>query len=167
MNMMSTKNQTAIFAAGCFWGVQFYFDEVPGVVQTEAGYTGGHTKAPTYEQVCSHTTGHAEAVKIVFDPAIVTYETLVRQFFRMHDPTQLNRQGPDIGDSYRSAIFYGDEIQRDVAVAVRDELNKTTFADAIVTEITSAGDWWPAEEYHQKFAEKTGRGMCHVPYAPV
>src|SRR5436190_1755755 len=110
----------AIFAAGCFWGVQYYFDQVPGVTKTTVGYTGGTTENPTYEQVCSHTTGHAEAVLVEFDPAKVGYEVLVRQFFHMHDPTQLNRQGPDVGDDYRSAIFYGDEQQKQTATEVRD-----------------------------------------------
>ncbi len=159
--------QQAIFAAGCFWGVQYYFDEVPGVKATEAGYTGGHVDHPTYEQVCSHTTGHAEAVKIDFNPAEVDYETLVRQFFRMHNPTQLNRQGPDVGDSYRSAIFYANDEQKQIAEKVLTELNNAQFNGRIVTEITAASAWWPAEDYHQKFAERTGRGMCHVPYAPI
>ena len=158
--------QTAIFAAGCFWGVQFYFDQVPGVRETEVGYTGGHTDNPTYEQVCTHTTGHAEAVKIVFDPNEVTYETLVKQFFHMHDPTQLNRQGPDIGDSYRSAIFYVNESQKETAEHVKQAVAKD-FTEPIVTQITFATEFYRAEEYHQKYAEKTGRGMCHVPYQPV
>jgi len=158
--------ETAIFAAGCFWGVQFYFDQVPGVQETIVGYTGGHTENPTYEEVCSHTTGHAEAVKITFDPNIVSYETLIKQFFKMHNPTQLNRQGPDVGDSYRTAIFYTTEQQKE-----RAEEEKTAqaenFDDPIVTEITSATEFWPAEDYHQKFAKRTGQGMCHVAYAPV
>lgn len=161
---MDKMRQTAIFAAGCFWGVQYYFDEVPGVLETEVGYTGGHTERPTYEEVCSHTTGHAEAVKITFDPGKVSYETLLRHFFRMHDPTQLNRQGPDVGDSYRSAIFYTDESQQQIAEAICAELNTTLFDGKIVTEIAKAGEWWPAEDYHQKFAERTGHGICHVPY---
>lgn len=158
--------EKALFAAGCFWGVQFYFDQVPGVQSTVVGYTGGHTENPTYEQVCTHTTGHAEAVLIEFDPEKVKYQTLVRQFFRMHDPTQLNRQGPDVGDSYRSAIFYFSRDQKDTAMKVAEEL-KNAYSKPIVTEITKAGSFYKAEEYHQHYAEKTGRGMCHVDYAPV
>lgn len=158
--------QNAIFAAGCFWGVQAYFDQVPGVIDTEVGYTGGHTENPTYEEVCSHTTGHAEAVKITFDPDQVSYETLVKQFFRMHDPTQLNRQGPDIGDSYRTAIFYLDDTQKEAAERVKNAV-QPQFDKPVVTEITKASDFYRAEEYHQKFTEKTGRGMCHVSYAPI
>ena len=158
--------QKAIFAAGCFWGVQFYFDEVPGVVNTVVGYTGGHVENPTYEQVCTHTTGHAEAVQIEFDEKQVSYETLLKQFFRMHDPTQLNRQGPDVGDSYRSAIFYFDDKQKELAEKVLKE-TQSQFKDPIVTEITKAGPFYRAEEYHQKFTEKTGRGMCHIPYKAV
>lgn len=164
---MSQRTETAIFAAGCFWGVQYYFDQVPGVLETEVGYIGGHTDHPTYEQVCSHTTGHAEATKITYDPQKVSYETLVRQFFRMHDPTQLNRQGPDVGDQYRSAIFYLGDDQKTVAKKVINELNKKQFGGKIVTTLEPAKKWWPAEDYHQKYTEKTGMGMCHVPYAPI
>jgi len=161
------ESQTAIFAAGCFWGVQFYFDEVPGVIETEVGYIGGHTDDPTYEQVCSHTTGHAEATRIVFDPKKVSYETLLNQFFRMHDPTQLNRQGPDVGDSYRSAIFYLNDEQKAQAQKLIDQLNRTKFKGKIVTTVEKAKVFWPAEAYHQKYSERTGIGMCHIPYAPV
>jgi methionine-S-sulfoxide reductase len=158
--------EQAIFAAGCFWGVQFYFDQVPGVTGTTVGYTGGSTEDPTYEEVCSHTTGHAEATLIEFDASKVTYEMLVRQFFRMHDPTQLNRQGPDVGDSYRSAIFYVTDEQKETAEKILSEL-QPKFEGKIVTEITMAGPFYRAEEYHQKYAEKTGRGACHIDYAPV
>ncbi|HET7059767.1 MAG TPA: peptide-methionine (S)-S-oxide reductase MsrA [Candidatus Saccharimonadales bacterium] len=158
--------QKAIFAAGCFWGVQFYFDQVPGVAKTTAGYTGGHIENPTYEQVCSHTTGHAEAVLIEFDPAQITYKTLCRQFFRMHDPTQLNRQGPDVGDSYRSAIFYFDQEQRQTAESVKEEI-QPKFDKPIVTQIVPAARFYEAEDYHQKYAERTGRGQCHIPYEPL
>ena len=158
----------AIFAAGCFWGVQYYFDQVPGVVETEVGYIGGHTDNPTYEQVCSHTTGHAEAVKITFDAHEVSYETLLKQFFRMHDPTQLNRQGPDVGDQYRSAVFYLNDDQKATAEEMIKKLNKSSnFNKPVVTTIEKAGTFWRAEEYHQKYTEKTGLGMCHVDYAPV
>lgn len=163
---MAQQQQQALFAAGCFWGVQYYFDQVPGVVKTTAVYTGGHTENPTYEAVCSHTTGHAETVLVVFDPNKVSYETLVKHFFRMHDPTQLNRQGPDIGDNYRSAIFYFDDAQHKAAEAVRDTL-QAGFDQPIVTQIEKAGPFYEAEAYHQKYAERTGRGMCHVPYEPI
>ena len=158
--------EQAIFAAGCFWGVQYYFDQVPGVVKTVVGYTGGSTEDPTYEEVISHTTGHAEAVWVEFDTAQVSYETLVRQFFRMHDPTQLNRQGPDVGENYRSAIFYVTDEQKEIAEKVIAEL-QPKFNGRIVTELTMAGPFYRAEEYHQKYTERTGHGACHVPYAPV
>jgi methionine-S-sulfoxide reductase len=158
--------QQAIFAAGCFWGVQYYFDQVPGVVSTTAGYTGGTTEDPTYEEVCSHTTGHAEAVLIEFNSGKVSYETLLKQFFRMHNPTELNRQGPDVGDNYRSAIFYVTDDQKAMAEKARDE-QQANFDQPIVTEITEAGPFYNAEDYHQKYTERTGRGMCHVPYEPV
>lgn len=157
------NTQQALFAAGCFWGVQYYFDQVPGVVRTTVGYTGGHTKNPTYDDVCSHLTGHAEAVLIEFDPSIISFKTLVRQFFRMHDPTQVNRQGPDIGDSYRTAIFYFDGAQEQIALATLKQV-QTTLSKPIATQVSAAGDFYEAEAYHQKFAERTGNGMCHVPY---
>lgn len=159
------RTEKAIFAAGCFWGVQDYFDKVPGVTKTTVGYTGGHVEKPTYEQVCSHNTGHAEATEIEFDPDKVTYETLVRQFFRMHDPTQINRQGPDIGDNYRSAIFYLSPEQHNTAERVKHELDRShTFKKPIATEITKADTFWLAEEYHQHYTQKTGAGGCHIPY---
>jgi methionine-S-sulfoxide reductase len=162
------KREEAIFAAGCFWGVQDYFDQVPGVVETEVGYTGGHLDHPSYEAVCAHTTGHAEAVKVVYDPEKVSYETLLRHFFRMHDPTQLNRQGPDIGDNYRSAVFYSNDDKKRQAQAMIDELNKSgEYKKPIVTTLEPTGKWWPAEDYHQKFTKKTGRGACHISYTPI
>ena len=156
----------ALFAAGCFWGVQFYFDEVPGVVTTTVGYTGGHTEDPSYDDVITHKTGHAEAVLITFDPERVSYEVLVKQFFRMHDPTQLNWQGPDIGDSYRSAIFYFDDSQKKIAEAVRDS-KQSEGSKPIVTQIVPAGPFYEAEPFHQKFTQRTGWGACHVPYEAV
>jgi methionine-S-sulfoxide reductase len=161
------NNETVIFAAGCFWGVQYYFDQVPGVLETSVGYIGGHIDKPTYEQVCTHKTGHAEAVKIVFDPEKVSYKTLLMQFFRMHNPTQLNRQGPDVGDNYRSAIFYQNEEQKTKAEEVINELNKTKFDGKIVTTLEPNSTFWPAEDYHQKYTERTGHGMCHIPYSPL
>lgn len=158
---------STIFAAGCFWGVQYYFDQMPGVLETEVGYTGGHIDNPSYEQVCADGTGHAEAVKIIYDPQKISYETLLRQFFAMHNPTQLNQQGPDVGDQYRSAIFYASEEQKQQAQKIIDELNKEKFDGKIVTTLELAGKWWPAEDYHQKYTQRTGHGMCHVPYVPV
>jgi methionine-S-sulfoxide reductase len=160
------KAGRAIFAAGCFWGVQYYFDQVPGVVQTMVGYTGGHTQNPTYDEVCTHTTGHAEAIEIKFNPQKVSYETLLQHFFRMHDTTQLNRQGPDVGDNYRSAIFYLDQEQHAAAIKAR---NATQIAldKPVVTKIEPAAQFYPAEEYHQKFTERTGIGACHIDYTPL
>src|SRR6185295_2515718 len=145
--------EKAIFAAGCFWGVQFYFDEVPGVTATTVGYTGGHTENPTYEQVCTHTTGHAEAVLVEFDPKKVSFEVLLKQFFRMHDPTQLNRQGPDVGDQYRSAIYYFNEDQKQQAEKVKTS-SQVSFNKPIVTQLEPAGEFYKAEDYHQKYTQK-------------
>jgi methionine-S-sulfoxide reductase len=159
---------TAIIAAGCFWGVQYYFDQVPGIVSSQVGYIGGNVDNPTYEMVCAHKTGHSEAVKIIYDDEKVSYKTLLKQFFRMHDPTQLNRQGPDIGDNYRSAIFYLNDNQRDIASKIVQEVDKSgVYVKPIVTTIEKAGTFWPAEEYHQKFTERTGRGVCNIAYRAV
>lgn len=153
----------ALFGAGCFWGVQYYFDQIPGVIATVAGYSGGQTKDPTYEAVCSGQTGHAEVVQVEFDPKQVSYATLLRHFFRLHDPTQLNRQGPDVGSNYRSAIFYYDEQQQQQAQKVLKSAQKS-YRQPIVTEVVKAGPFYAAEDYHQHFTERTGRGACHVPY---
>ena len=158
--------QKAIFAAGSFWGVQYYFDQIPGVTRTTVGYTDGHTDNPTYDQVCSHTTGHAEALEVEFDPDSVDYETLTRHFFRIHDPTQLNRQGSDIGDQYRSEIFYFSEDQKKIANKVKEDI-QTKYDKPLVTQIKPSTKFYKAEEYHQKFAERTGRGACHVDYSPI
>ncbi len=155
------NTQTATFAAGCFWGVEDAFRRVPGVIDAVSGYIGGHVENPTYRQVCSHRTGHAEAVEVSFDPERVDYEGLLSLFWQLHDPTQLNRQGPDVGDQYRSAIFtHGDE-QEWAAIASR-ELEQRKYARPIVTQILPAPRFWPAEEYHQRYFEKNGAGACHI-----
>jgi len=156
----------AVFAAGCFWGVQDYFDQIPGVTNTTVGYTGGHTENPSYQSVCTHTTGHAEAVEVKYDPQQVEYDTLCRHYFRMHDPTQLNRQGPDVGDSYRSAIFYFDNEQKLIAEEIKNEL-APKYDKPIVTDISQASIFYPAEDYHQKYTEKTGQGVCHIEYETI
>lgn len=158
--MMDT--QTATFAAGCFWGVEAAFRQVPGVIDVVSGYTGGHTERPTYRQVCGHSTGHAEAVQVTFDPQRISYGQLVEEFWKIHDPTQLNRQGPDVGDQYRSAIFTHDDEQHAAAIASRDE-EQARRQRPIVTEIAPATTFWPAEEYHQRYFEKHGMVQCHVP----
>lgn len=158
--------QQIVFGAGCFWGVQYYFDQIPGVVETNVGYAGGHTQYPTYEDVCYKDTGHAEVVMVTFDELAVSTETLVRHFFRMHDPTQLNRQGPDIGTQYRSTILYYTESQRLIAERMKHELGIEKHKD-IVTEVARITDFYSAEAYHQKFTERTGIGMCHIEYAPL
>lgn len=161
-------SQTAILAAGCFWGVQYYFDEVPGVISTEVGYTGGFKDNPTYEEVYMHKTGHAEATKIVFDPEKVSYLTLLKHFFRIQDPTAKNvPDGINEGDSYRSAIFYTSDEQKKIAQKLIKKLNNEKYGGKIVTELESTGKWWPAEDYHQKFTQRTGRGICHVPYKAI
>ncbi|MGA8015909.1 MAG: peptide-methionine (S)-S-oxide reductase MsrA [Candidatus Dormiibacterota bacterium] len=156
--------QTATFAGGCFWGVEDAFRQVPGVVATRVGYTGGRTANPTYRDVCSHTTGHAEAVEVTFDPARVGYEQLLGAFFQdIHDPTQKNRQGPDVGDQYRSAVYVHSQEQRQAAEQLRARLDaEGRFRRPIVTEITDAPRFWEAEDYHQQYFEKRGGGACHI-----
>lgn len=154
--------EQATFAAGCFWGVEAAFRELPGVLETCVGYTGGHTPNPTYEQVCTDTTGHAEAIQITFDPGVIAYNALVATFFRMHNPTQLNRQGPDVGSQYRSAIFTHTPEQAQTAHAMIAAVQATgKYCRPIVTEVTPASDFYPAEAYHQRYLEKHGGPSCH------
>ena len=151
--------EKATFAAGCFWGVESVFEQVDGVVATRVGYTGGGTDDPTYEQVCSHKTGHAEAVEVTFDPERVSYDELLRVFWMNHDPTQLNRQGWDVGDNYRSAIFYHSAEQERAARSSKEQLEvEHRFKKPVVTQIVPAERFWPAEAYHQKYY--TSRGMA-------
>jgi peptide-methionine (S)-S-oxide reductase len=157
-------HQLAAFALGCFWGSENTFRHVPGVVATAVGYTGGHTTAPTYESVCTHTTGHAETVLVEFDPARVRYRDLLAVFWRSHDPTTKNRQGPDVGDQYRSAIFTFSPEQAAEARASMAEVSPR-FRGPITTEIQPIGAFWKAEEYHQQYDEKTGRASCPMPGA--
>jgi peptide-methionine (S)-S-oxide reductase len=155
--------EKATFAAGCFWGVEASFLAQPGVTDAVSGYTGGHTERPTYEQVCTGTTGHAEAVEVTFDPTKTSYETLVQKFFEMHDPTEMNRQGPDVGEQYRSAIFYHSPAQKEIAERVKKELAPQFYPNTIATAIEPATTFWKAEEYHQRYAEKhPGRVVCHI-----
>jgi peptide-methionine (S)-S-oxide reductase len=155
--------QKATFAMGCFWGVQALFKAVPGVANTVAGYTGGHVVNPSYEKVCSGSSGHAEAVEMEFDPNVVSYEKLLDLFWEHHDPTTPNRQGPDIGEQYRSAIFYHDDEQKKLAEESKERLEKNhRFKNPIVTEIVSAPEFYRAEEYHQDYAEKNPSVVCHI-----
>ncbi len=148
---------TAIFAAGCFWHVEHAFRQVTGVTAVESGYIGGHVENPTYKQVCREGTGHAEAVRVTYDPAQVSYEQLLETFWQCHDPTQVNRQGPDIGSQYRSAIFYVDEGQRAAAEASKEDLQWSgRVKGQVATEIAPAGEFYRAEEYHQRYFEKNG-----------
>jgi peptide-methionine (S)-S-oxide reductase len=157
--------ETATFGAGCFWGVESVFEQVDGVVATKVGYTGGFTDAPTYEDVCSHRTGHAEAVEVTFDPARVSYDTLLDIFWMNHDPTQVNRQGPDVGDSYRTVIFYHSPEQEAAAIASKKRLEESgRYRRPIATEIVPAGKFWDAEEYHQKYFSRRGiASTCNIP----
>jgi len=147
----------ATFAAGCFWGVEARFAVIPGVLDAEVGYTGGTAEEPTYEEVCSDATGHAEAVRLRYDPDVVTYEQLVEAFYAMHDPTTEDRQGPDVGSQYRSAIFFHSSRQEEIARAVTARLEASgAYDDPIVTEIVPAGTFWRAEDYHQDYYERRG-----------
>lgn len=161
---MSTQTEKATFAAGCFWGIEHKFRQLNGVLSTQVGYIGGQTDEPNYEEVCRKGTGHAEAVEITFDPAIISYEELLATFWKIHNPTQLNRQGPDIGDQYRSAVFYHSAAQKELAETTmqKTEAAKIWGAEPIVTQIAEAGRFWRAEEYHQQYVEKKGGGSCAI-----
>jgi len=154
---------TATFAAGCFWGVEATFRQLPGVTATRVGYIGGKTANPTYEEVCTDRTGHAEAVEVTYDPARVSYDDLLRVFWENHDPTQRNRQGPDVGAQYRSAIFYHDSEQEVAARASKERLERSgTHKRPIATEIVPASAFFEAEGYHQQYLEKRGLAACHI-----
>ncbi len=155
--------ETATFGAGCFWGVEEAFRLLEGVVATAAGYAGGTTDDPTYKEVCSGRSGHAEVVRVEFDPARVTYEKLLELFWSIHDPTQLDRQGPDVGSQYRTVIFHHDDRQRDAATASREAVEKSgRFARPVVTRIEPASTFWRAEDYHQQYIARGGAGACAI-----
>ena len=157
------STETATFAAGCFWGVEATFRQIKGVKATAVGYTGGNLDHPTYEDVCSDRTGHAEAVEIQYDPREVSYEQLLKVFWENHDPTTVNRQGPDVGTQYRSAIFYHTPQQKAAAEAAKQQLAAGgKFRREIVTEILPAATFWKAEDYHQQYLEKRGMATCHL-----
>lgn len=157
------KTDTAIFAAGCFWGVEAAFRRVEGVTSTKVGYTGGHTEEPSYREVCSDATGHAEAVLVEYDPETVSYRQLLEVFWRIHDPTTPNRQGPDAGSQYRSAIFYTTDEQREAALASKRTLDESgRLRHPVVTEVVPASRFWLAEDYHQRYYEKHGGGSCRT-----
>lgn len=155
--------EKATFGAGCFWGVEAEFRQVPGVLKTTVGYLGGKLKNPTYENVCSGKTGHAEVVEVEFDPAKVSFENLLDVFWKNHDPTTLNRQGPDVGEQYRSGIFYHSDAQKNTALESKKKLEESgRFKKPIVTEITEASEFYRAEEYHQQYLEKKGLATCRI-----
>jgi peptide-methionine (S)-S-oxide reductase len=155
--------EKATFAAGCFWGVEELFRQTPGVVSTRVGYTGGELAKPSYQDVCSDTTGHAEAVEVEYDPTRVSYDSLLKIFWENHDPTTPNRQGPDLGSQYRSAIFYHSDAQRAAAQSSKELLEKAgSFRRPVVTQITPAVEFWPAEDYHQQYLAKRGQSHCHI-----
>jgi len=154
--------EVATFGAGCFWGVEAAFQRVPGVIETAVGYSGGHAENPSYQDVCTDETGHAEVVQVTFDPAKVSFEELLQVFWGIHDPTQLNRQGPDVGTQYRTAIFFHSPEQEAVAKKSREALEASgRLRRRIATEITPAGKFYRAEEYHQKYLQKRGAASCH------
>jgi len=155
------KTETAIFASGCFWGVEYYFSKKSGVISTTVGYIGGNIDNPTYREVCSGTTGHAEAIEVIYDPQKVSYEELAKLFFETHDPEQVNRQGPDVGEQYRSGIFYLNDEQKEIAEKIVGILTDKGYK--VATEITKAGKFWQAEDYHQDYySNKGGTPYCHT-----
>ena len=154
---------TAMFGAGCFWGVEEKFRTLPGVRATAVGYSGGHVEQPTYEQICTDTTGHVEVVEIQFNPDEIAYEKLLAVFFECHEPTQVNRQGPDFGKQYRTVVFYHDGEQQAAAEAIKSQLDSSgKFAKPIATAIEPAAKFWPAEDYHQQYLHKRGQSSCRV-----
>jgi len=156
-------SEVATFGAGCFWGIEANFQRIPGVISAESGYSGGHMANPTYKDVCTDKTGHAEVVQVTFDPEKVSYEKLLDAFWQMHDPTQVNRQGPDYGSQYRSAIFFHSPEQEEAAKKSKAALEASgKLRRPVATEITAAGSFWRAEEYHQKYLEKRGATSCHI-----
>lgn len=162
---MKPSYEKAAFAAGCFWGVEKVFSELEGVVATQVGYTGGTTKNPAYQQVCTGTTGHAEAIEITYDPSKISYEKLLEVFFSTHDPTALNRQGPDSGTQYRSAIFTASPTQREAAAKAKELLDRSgIFKSKIVTQIEPTGEFYRAEDYHQKYLKKNPHGYCSIQF---
>ena len=155
--------EQATFGAGCFWGVEETFRKLPGVIETAVGYMGGTTENPTYEQVCTDRTGHAEVMQVTYDSEKISYEKLLEIFWNSHNPTTLNRQGPDVGTQYRSAIFYHTPQQKEIAEKSKEELEKSgKWKSPIVTEITPAQNFWKAQEYHQKYLMKRGEDACHI-----
>ncbi|HEY7587915.1 MAG TPA: peptide-methionine (S)-S-oxide reductase MsrA [Thermoplasmata archaeon] len=166
--MAEAQRETATFAGGCFWCLQPIFQDLKGVDRVVVGYTGGHVKDPTYDEVCTDATGHAEAVQVTFDPGAIPYEDLLRVFFAVHNPTTLNRQGADVGTQYRSAIFFDTPEQKAAAERIRDEVEKArVWDDPIVTELTPLSTFYPAEGYHQDyFAKNPGSGYCRAVVAP-
>ena len=159
--MNESSLEFATFAAGCFWGVEDAFMKTKGVKSTKVGYTGGNLTNPTYEDVCTDKTGHAEAIQIMYDPKEISYKELLELFWSIHNPTTKNRQGPDIGTQYRSSIFYHSSEQEKIANQVRQELDDSKFQNKMVTEIVAASTFYPAEEYHQKYYQKIGGGSCY------
>ena len=164
---MKASHEKATFAGGCFWGMEKYFSEMEGVISTRVGYTGGQAKNPSYEYVCTGLTGHAEAVEITYDPSRLSYEDLLEFFFTHHDPTTLNRQGPDVGTQYRSAIFYHTPKQHEAALKAKELLDRSgVFKKPVVTEIKAPGEFYDAEDYHQKYLEKNPHGYCSIQIQP-
>lgn len=163
MSKENTEMATATFGAGCFWGVEATFRQIEGVKATAVGYCGGHTDRPTYREVCSDETGHAEVVEVQYDPSVVPYEKLLEVFWEAHDPTQVNRQGPDIGSQYRSVIFYHTPEQEEAAKRSKEELDKSgAHKRPVATSIEAAQPFWRAEEYHQQYLEKRGLSSCKI-----